>query len=275
MLLAVVAGLVLFVQIQQRILRRRAERLLDDMRELQSYKSTWAEAQKIMTRWRDWGTDQSSCTQQECFFYIQMVDSVDTFIKGHIDRYPRLRLLIWPFQLLGEKFTFIEVSLRVESGLVEESRFRMNFGGQNEGMARAVNWFEISDNFRAERLQHPEYYAEVYPGCPGCIRFETGFTPLAGRDRIRELTDFNLSCITRWSPCTSEADVMPRRGSFIRKNYPAMKPCGRHSGNAELRWSPLGAKTEALLLRMFSPGKGRGHREISETFPHVCASSGP
>jgi hypothetical protein len=53
--LALVAGLAVFVQIQQRILRWRAERLLADMRELQSHKSTWADAQKIMTRWGKWG----------------------------------------------------------------------------------------------------------------------------------------------------------------------------------------------------------------------------
>ncbi|MGA9668873.1 MAG: hypothetical protein WBQ94_06670, partial [Terracidiphilus sp.] len=45
--------------------------------------------------------------------------------------------------------------------------------------------------------------------CTGCIKFETGYTPLAGREKIRELTDFNFSCFTRILPCKTEADIMP------------------------------------------------------------------
>jgi hypothetical protein len=220
-LLALVASLALFVQIGQRILRSRAERLLADMREMQSHPGTWADAQKIMQRWRPWGLGESFCTPEECFFYVRMVDPVDAFLLGTDDRPPRLHWLIWPAQLLGEKFTFIEASLRVNHGIVEESRFRMNFWGQDEGMEREVNTFSIIDSFRAERLQHPDYYAEKYPWCQGCVRFETGFTPFAGQDKIRELTDFDFSCITRWRPCTTEADVMPSAWRIYQEAQPS------------------------------------------------------
>jgi len=37
----------------------------------------------------------------------------------------------------------------------------------------------------------------------------TGFTPFADQTKIGELTGFDFSCITRWSPCGSMADLMP------------------------------------------------------------------
>jgi len=222
-LLTLIAGMALFVQIEQRILRSRAELLLADMRDMQSQPGTWADAQKIMQRWRPWGLGESFCSTEECFFYVRMADPVDAFLLGDDDRPPKLHWLIWPAQLLGEKFTFIEASLRVKHGIVEESRFRMNFWGQDEGMERAVDTFATGDNFRAERLQHPDYYAEKYPEtyqCKGCIRFETGFTPFAGQDKIRELTDFNFSCITRWRPCTTEAEMMPSAWKLYEAELP-------------------------------------------------------
>jgi hypothetical protein len=41
----------LSVQIQQRILRWRAERLMADMHQIRLYQSTWADAQRFMHRW--------------------------------------------------------------------------------------------------------------------------------------------------------------------------------------------------------------------------------
>jgi hypothetical protein len=216
---ALVVGLAVFVQIQQRILRWRAECLLADMRELQSHKSTWADAQRIMRLWRPWGLGESSCTAEECFFYVRMVDPVDAFLLGNDDQPSKLHWLNWAAKLLGEKFTFIEASLRVNHGIVEESRFRMNFWGQDEGIARAVDDREALD-YLPERWPHPDYYAEKHPGCNGCIRLETGFTPLAGPEKILELTDFNFSCITRWLPCTTEADVMPSAWQLYQEEQP-------------------------------------------------------
>jgi hypothetical protein len=218
-LLALVAGLALFVQIEQRILRSRAERLLADMREMQSHPGTWADAQKIMQRWRPWGLGESYCSPEECFFYVRMVDPVNALLLGNDDGHPKRHWLIWPAQLLGEKFTFIEASLRVNHGIIEESRFRMNFWGQDEGIAIAVDDLSALD-YMTERWQHPDYYAEKHPWCVGCVRFETGFTPFAGPDKIRELTDFNFSCVTRWLSCTTEEDVMPSAWRLYQEELP-------------------------------------------------------
>jgi hypothetical protein len=101
--LALVAGLAIFVQIQQHILRWRAERLLADMRELQSHKSTWADAQKIMTRWGAWGSYEGSCTGKHCEYRVVIVDTLSTLIWGRVDRYRNSAITPFAVQISGRE----------------------------------------------------------------------------------------------------------------------------------------------------------------------------
>ena len=264
----VLAGLCLvvvafaMVQALQWVLRWRAERLLVDVRELQIKEGTWQDAQKIMMRWRPWGLGESSCTSQECFFYVRMRDPVDKFIRGNSDAPPRLPFLIWPSQLLGEKFTLVEASLRVYHGIVEESRFRMNFFGQDEGMARSVITPAALD-YEADRWQHPDYYAEKHPGCEGCILLETGFTPFAGRDKVRELTDFNLACITRWSPCTTEADVMPSAWKLYQEELPRKATLEKTFSDCKIPLEFYGRERHVIAIADVLSRQGVAQRDIA------------
>ena len=98
-------------------------------------------------------------------------------------------------------------TLYVKGGVLEKSSYQLDFG-EIFGRATAVNDFEPYENLNL-RLLHPEYWVGSPGACTGCIKFETGYTPLAGREKIRELTDFNFSCITRILPCNTEAEIMP------------------------------------------------------------------
>jgi len=235
------------IRAEQWLLRSRAQRLLSDIRELQSIEGRWTEAQRIMVRWRPWGLGESFCTPQTCFFYVRMRDPIDSFIRGDLDRPPRFRFLVWPSQLLGEKFTFVEASLRVKDGMVEESRFRMNFFGQDEGMARSVST-SVALGYDAERWQHPDYYAEKHPGCKECVLFETGSTPFAGREKVRELTDFNFSCITRWSPCRTEADVMPSAWKLYQQELPRKYALVKAFSDCQIPLDFYGRETNAIAV---------------------------
>lgn len=235
------------IQAEQWLLRRRAERLLIDVRELQSKEATWPDAQKMIERWRPWGPGESFCTPQACFFHVQMRDPVDALVRGNLDTPPRLRFLIWPSQLLGEKFTFVEASLRVKDGMVEESRFRINFFGQNEGISRSVST-PAALGYEADRWQHPDYYAEKHPGCEGCVLFETGSTPFAGREKIRELSDFNFSCITRWTPCTTEADVMPSGWKLYQEELPRKAVLEKAFTDCEIPLDFYGRERPAIIV---------------------------
>jgi hypothetical protein len=51
----------------------------------------------------------------------------------------------------------------------------------------------------------------------------TEFTPLAGREKIKELTDFNFSCITRLFSCTTESDIMPSAWRQYQEELPGQQ----------------------------------------------------
>jgi hypothetical protein len=54
----------LAVQIQQRMMRWHAERLLADMHQIRLYQSTWADAQRLMYRWGAWATTTEAARRQ-------------------------------------------------------------------------------------------------------------------------------------------------------------------------------------------------------------------
>jgi hypothetical protein len=176
-----------------------------------------------------------------------MRDPIDSLIRGDFDRPPRFRFLVWLSQVLGEKFTFVEASLRVKDGMVEESRFRMNFFGQDEGMARSVST-PVALGYDAERWQHPDYYAEKHLGCDRCVLFETGSTPFAGREKLRELTDFNLSCITRWSPCRTETDLMPSAWKLYQQELPRKSALLKAFRDCDIPLDFYGRETNAIVV---------------------------
>jgi hypothetical protein len=80
---AVVLSLVLLtflaVQIQQRTLRWRAERLSADMHQIRLYQSTWADAQRLMNRWeRGVTTTEAARLQAYVGCYAEgVIDEVD------------------------------------------------------------------------------------------------------------------------------------------------------------------------------------------------------
>ncbi|MGA3371172.1 MAG: hypothetical protein ABSC48_05365 [Terracidiphilus sp.] len=230
--LALIAGLAVFIQIQQRIFRWRAERLLEDMRELQSHKSTWADAQKIMTRWGEWSSYEGGCTQEQCTYHIYLQESVNAFLLRHWEQIPLPWLLEYPYSLVGGRKAAVYAGLRIKGNIVKESQYELRvlvlFGNSREA-AGGYDLIGITsqladgfgENFRTDRLLHPEYWIGVTGGCEGCIKFMTEFTPLAGREKIRELTDFNFSCITRWFSCTSETEIMPSAWKQFQQELPS------------------------------------------------------
>jgi hypothetical protein len=89
-LLSLVLLTFLAVQIQQRTLRRRAERLSGDMHQIRIYQSTWADAQRLMQRWGAWGHYDGSCTAASCKYEIEMGS-----IAFYTPWAPRHAWLVW------------------------------------------------------------------------------------------------------------------------------------------------------------------------------------
>jgi hypothetical protein len=130
--LVLVAGLAAYVQMQQRILRWRAERLLADIREIQMGKSTWADAQRLMTRWGAWGAYEGSCTAKRCDYQIAMEDAfraMPIYFVPHGELWKEARLCCrWlrrPYYLLGGRFAVVDARLEVKDGIIWTKSFEM------------------------------------------------------------------------------------------------------------------------------------------------------
>jgi hypothetical protein len=111
----------LSVQMQQRTLRWRAERLSRDMHQIRLYQSTWADAQRLMHRWGAWGYYDGSCMAASCKYEIEL-DSVDRYNQ----RVPRQAWMIWLlrhdrlnlYQWFGGRLSVFRASFTVHDGTI-------------------------------------------------------------------------------------------------------------------------------------------------------------
>ena len=56
---------------------------------------------------------------------------------------------------------------------------------------------------------HPQYIVQSETPCSGCKFIFVELTPFA-EDSVKEVSlDFNLSCLTRWTPCVEPSEIMP------------------------------------------------------------------
>jgi hypothetical protein len=74
-----VAGLSVYLRIEQYKFRRQAERLLSDVRELELKKASAAEVKVVLTKWgfEAWGQAPGKpCTEDECIYRFELVPNV-------------------------------------------------------------------------------------------------------------------------------------------------------------------------------------------------------
>ena len=245
--LALVAGSAVFVQVQQHILRWRAERLLADIREIQMGKSTWADAQRLMTRWGAWGAYEGFCTAERCEYRIVLQDvfsarPITFWSTGHTNPAPRVCCLWFrkPYRALGGRFAIVFAAIEVKDGIVWTKAYDVETGlgprqvaGDEEydvvlvaaadGLTRFWEngpWFSMGHS--EDRIdRHPEYRAEIAPICSGCRAIDANFTPFADPSIVQQLLDFNLDCITSLFECKTPAEILPGAACLVEQDKTA------------------------------------------------------
>ena len=232
--LAIVFSLFAFVRIQQYVLRWRAERLLADIREIQMGKSTWADAQRLMHRWGNWGRWQGACNPVDCEYQIAMEDvshalpisfwtesGFETRVEGH--EYARWQLR--SYSILGGRVSQVYATFHVKKDIVWTksytvltSRNSWERGAYDElvGDAEGTTHFTPQDDFPL-LAQHPEYSIRAAGPCEGCHdgacticeMIRASFTPFVDTGVVTQLFDFNLSCISSWHECEEPREIIP------------------------------------------------------------------
>jgi hypothetical protein len=245
----------LAVQIQQRMLRWRAERLLAEMHQIRLYQSTWADAQRLMHRWGAWGHYDGSCAAESCKYEIEM-DSI-AFYNPLV---PRQAWLDWllardrfnVYQWFGGRGAAFKASFTVHNGTiwrestaisvtVPRRRMRKDNDFDSTLSVGAVSFQRLHRTLEnpfvymggAEGLaQHPYYKVGRPGGCMincqiGVVYYST-HTPPA---EIERLTLYDFSCFTRFNPCAELEDLLP-----------AAKEWHLYNNEDELKQSPLREK---------------------------------
>ena len=207
------------IHIEQRLLRTRAEHLLEDIRSLELRRSTWADAQRVFTRWGAWGHYEGSCSTPSCDYEVNLGDFFD-----HSRFISSAPWALRAFDLLGVRMSLVTAHVLVTDGLVlgkgfavfvevpPEDRPNDLFSGYRYiliGKTETVSHtFNLGGSLR-QRSLHSEYTVTSPSACTSCMASIVRFTPLADPTDVRRLMDFNLACLTNHKPCREQEDIMP------------------------------------------------------------------
>lgn len=217
-------------QVQARVVRDRAERLLEEMRGMQVGKSTWADVEKLRARWGRSGEAKGACAPSACEYSV-----VVGMVYGGSSRAQR----IW--QVMAHEHdggALLDVMVRNDRVLATTYTLTTlvpkGYGARWERMPAEPGYVPYSSDqyvlvarmsSEVRDLENgfysgvPEASAVMAPdGCEGCLAVWTMYRPNAGAVEKRRLTDVNFSCVTRWKPCVDEVDIMPEAGEeLVRK----------------------------------------------------------
>jgi hypothetical protein len=210
---------VVWIHVQQHILRSRAERLLADLRSLQLRKATFEEAQVIFKRWERWGDykepwygAEQQCTAERCAFNVTLGDPLATLV-WHYDL--RVTLRGWWFdayKAVGGRYAVVRAFIRVRNGVVTPHGFLAGIdppeGTIFGASVRIVPRLYPVSRYWPELSSGQEYGVALNKRCDTCD-IGMDFTPYARPEDIERLTNVNLGCLTAWNPCRVQRDLYP------------------------------------------------------------------
>jgi len=222
-----VAGVSVYLRIEQYRFRRQAERLLSDVRELELKKASATEVCLIVRKWgfEKWQGPDKPCTEDDFIYRFRLMPKParahnfpDPFIWG---------LMARAFECLGLRPTVVEAWLQIQGKALRSVSFYVYTLGRGcdgsgctlMGYAATNQWDNsFSDHDRPDfklkhSLLHPSYLVGTYPTTRGSYGFSgvvvwAEFSPEANAADVSRLMQFDLSCLTRLRSC-QERDLMP------------------------------------------------------------------
>jgi hypothetical protein len=228
--LAVVLLAFAAVQVQQWMLRWRAERLMADMHQIRLYQSTWADAQRLMYRWGAWGHYDGSCAAASCRYQIEIGDR--TFNLNQREDLNWLTIAMYRVRglgLFGGHIAALGTSFTVQNGTIWRETANVvvdvppdlrHFSEPSSGYSLIIEtrsrqslhestgggWVLGNEEQLAE---HPYYKARRPGGCENCFAAIVTYSTQTPQSQIDQLTDFDFSCFTRFSKCQWLGDLLP------------------------------------------------------------------
>jgi hypothetical protein len=208
-LIAVVVG----IQMDQILLRKRAEQLLADIKLLQVRRTTFTEAEQLLHRWKSVTKRDGDCSRK-CGLDILLQD----FAYEH-GSFLGSRMLS-AYMRLGGHPARVRVGIGLRDGIVwsesvgvyvEVAPYHDDTGTFSQYSLLGGASFGSDPPTKNRNDLHPAYAFEgLGGGCEVCQRISVLFTPDASPSDINRLMQFDLGCLTRWRhPCRRQGDIMP------------------------------------------------------------------
>ena len=226
--------LIVFVQVEQLLIRHRAERLTREMQNLQVGKSSWIDVQSFMTRWGRWGDYKGSCSASHCDYVVELEDPIGTAFNSLAEKHQGAAKIFGGFleflvRVAHGHLPAMSAEIKVERGLVSDvdwaigtyviDSFDVHTSYAISVIVRTSN--DEFHDFETVGRQHPTYSVTRSSNCGGCILW-VHFHPDVQRDDMRRLTDINFSCITQWAQCDNTEQLDPNAVSILKADIKAV-----------------------------------------------------
>jgi len=215
-LLALLLALVAIIRAQQYAFRHRAEQLLTDVRSLDIGKASFADTQIVFKRWPE-ARNEGACASVQCDFEIALTDLASSRSNVFANRPWLLRI----YGLMGGRPAQVNADVSVKNDTVFGKSFAalveilpgeetQLFGGYGYTLIGEIKTLKESSPAYDADPRHPHYRIGWPGGCETCVAIYVRFAPSATPADFRRLTQFDMTCLTRWvSPCRTKADIMP------------------------------------------------------------------
>ena len=143
-------------------------------------------------------------------------------------------------QLVGMRFSVLQLRFLVEDGLVRRTRFSITAETEDAGYSSALlvtaksytalngSGDDAPNNVGADEGLgvHPDFIVGSDGFCTGCETVSLAYTPHIAPDELARLTSFNISCFTRMLPCLHLSAIAP---ALMREDAATLRDVPRNS----------------------------------------------
>jgi hypothetical protein len=224
------------IEASQWLFRMRAEALLADIKTLTLNRSSWSDAQKLMTRWGRWGEWYGNCDAEDCSYSIQ-ISHLSLFYPGFVFE-PGPHIGTRVLELVGLRSAGVTASFRVAHGTVISKGFGIDValpvrqwitpegGFWLTSKVGGTYWPSLDAAFlESVRQTYSNAYALArHPNraiIQRRIQLLASFTPEESPEEQSALTDFQFDCITRLTACSSRTELLPRAEEEFKADFRA------------------------------------------------------
>ncbi len=261
--LAVLILLFAIIQINQHLLRHRAEQLHADILALQLHPGTFADLQRLQTKWGAYATYPGTCTPASCRYHIALKDWSGQ--RGYPES-RTARILAKTYYFFGGRAVSVGAEVLLHDDHMWKESYLIMLQGKyysyraNQpdrlcdsgcslfaAVRESPHLFSSSENYYAQAL-NTGYKVGFEGFCTGCVGVDIDFTHQTSADKIRQFTRIDFSCVTRWLGCQTEAELVPDAWP-LRHNFEHRAPSEQAIpfDKQELAFAPVSALGQEAL----------------------------